>query len=372
MQEEELINKIKAMLGLNMNVTDVARAVGISRQTLYRKIAQYGITYRRHFQISIEELREVVVDIKTRYPSAGEVFVMGHLRSRQIVVQRRRVRALLHDVDGQGISERRTHTITRRQYWSPCPNYVWHIDGLHKLIRWKFVIHGSMDGFSRLITFLNCSVDNRASTVLNQFQEAVQLFGWPLHVRTDLGGENTDIWRAMTEHHHTDNAVIVGSSVHNERVERMWRDINRVVSSHFREQFFSLEAEGLLNPLNEADLFCLHWVYLDLVNMILHDHQSAHNHHSVSTEQHYTPLQLYHTNLHLQELHQHHPDSERTTPSQVSCGSVTVESLQLRPSAGVLAHLTRDIPRDAVTMLNAKAMYQRALHCLGTHTLNQQ
>ena len=134
---------------------------------------------------------------------------MGHLRSLQIVVQRRRVRALLHDVDGQGISERRTHTITRRQYWSPCPNYVWHIDGLHKLIRWKFVIHGSVDGFSRLIIFLNCSLDNRASTVLNQFQEAVQLFGWPLHVRTDLGGENTGIWRAMTEHHHSDNAVIV-------------------------------------------------------------------------------------------------------------------------------------------------------------------
>uniref|UniRef100_A0A1X7V5A2 Integrase core domain-containing protein n=1 Tax=Amphimedon queenslandica TaxID=400682 RepID=A0A1X7V5A2_AMPQE len=40
-----------------------------------------------------------------------------------------------------------------------------HIDWYHKLIRWSFVIHGSIDGFSRLITFLRIATNNRAKTV---------------------------------------------------------------------------------------------------------------------------------------------------------------------------------------------------------------
>ena len=32
--------------------------------------------------------------------------------------------------------------------------------------RWGFVIHGGIDGYSRQITFLKCSCNNRAQTVL--------------------------------------------------------------------------------------------------------------------------------------------------------------------------------------------------------------
>ena len=53
-------------------------------------------------------------------------------------------------------------------------NYVWHIDGNHKLIRWRMVVHGSIDGFSRLITFLRCRTDNRSGSVLSAFMSGVQ------------------------------------------------------------------------------------------------------------------------------------------------------------------------------------------------------
>ena len=40
-----------------------------------------------------------------------------------------------------------------------------HIDGHHKLINWRFVIHGGIDGFSRSIVYLKCSPNNYADIV---------------------------------------------------------------------------------------------------------------------------------------------------------------------------------------------------------------
>ncbi|KIK81259.1 hypothetical protein PAXRUDRAFT_44016, partial [Paxillus rubicundulus Ve08.2h10] len=38
------------------------------------------------------------------------------------------------------------HTaIQHHVYEAPCSNYVWHIDGHHKLIRWGIIIHGMID-----------------------------------------------------------------------------------------------------------------------------------------------------------------------------------------------------------------------------------
>ena len=73
------------------------------------------------------------------------------------------------------------------------------MDGNHKLIRWKFVIHGAIDGFSRLIAFLKCSTNNRAETVLQGFVTATLTYGLPRKVHTDMGGENVDAWHSSME-----------------------------------------------------------------------------------------------------------------------------------------------------------------------------
>ena len=83
--------------------------------------------------IADDELDEVIRKIKEDHPTAGEVMVSGHLTSRGIRVQRRRLRESLRRVDG--INERRLQAIRRRTYSVPCPNYVWHLDGTHKLIK---------------------------------------------------------------------------------------------------------------------------------------------------------------------------------------------------------------------------------------------
>lgn len=73
------------------------------------------------------------------------------------------------------------------------------MDGHHKLIRWKIVIHGCIDGFSRMITFMKASNNNRAETVTQQFEEAVKNFGWPSRIRVDYGKENLGVKRRMEE-----------------------------------------------------------------------------------------------------------------------------------------------------------------------------
>ena len=68
------------------------------------------------------------------------------------------------------------------------PNSLWHIDGYHKLIRWRIVIHGGIDGYSRLPVYLQASINNRADTVLNCFLSAVATYGLQLRVQCDRGG----------------------------------------------------------------------------------------------------------------------------------------------------------------------------------------
>ena len=47
-----------------------------------------------------------------------------------------------------------------------CPSYALFIVlfGYHKLVRWRFVTHGGIDGYSCLIVYLKCSTDNKAAT----------------------------------------------------------------------------------------------------------------------------------------------------------------------------------------------------------------
>ena len=61
----------------------------------------------------------------------------------------------------------------------PYPNSLWHIDGYHKLIKWRIVIHGAIDGYSRLPVYIVASDNNKATTVLSVFQEAVRKYGFP-------------------------------------------------------------------------------------------------------------------------------------------------------------------------------------------------
>jgi hypothetical protein len=134
-----------------------------------------------------------VRDFRRHHPHSGQVITLGYLNSIGIHVQRYRIRGSIARVDPLGSLLHRHQPITRRRYSVAGPNSLWHIDGHHSLIRWGLVIHGGIDGFSRLIAYLDCSNNNCASTVTQLFRRACSLFGVPSRVRSDRGGENVGV-----------------------------------------------------------------------------------------------------------------------------------------------------------------------------------
>lgn len=64
----------------------------------------------------------------------------------------------------------------------PHPNFIWHVDGNHKLIRWILVVCGAIA--SGMLMLLHCSNNNHAETVKDLFTAAVGQFGRPMHIRT--------------------------------------------------------------------------------------------------------------------------------------------------------------------------------------------
>ena len=146
------------------------------------------------------------------------------------------------------------------------------------------------------MTYLRCSNNNRASTVLQCFQEAISTYSVPSRVRCDYGVENVDVARFMLETRGTDrSSIITGSSVHNQRVERLWRDVRRIVVRQYQNVFHYLETSDLLDPLNDLHLFCLHHVFIPRINRALKEFVRQHNSHPIRTEHCYTPEQLFYT-----------------------------------------------------------------------------
>ena len=129
--------------------------------------------------------------------------------------------------------------------------------------------------------------------MLTNFTTAVQTHGLPTQIRSDLGGENVEVWRYMIEQQSNSSSVITGSSTHNERIERLWCDVYRCVGVLFHNTFCELEDNGYLDCLNEVDLFCQHLVYLPRINYALQSFLESWRNHSISTARNYTPNQLF-------------------------------------------------------------------------------
>ena len=270
----------------------------------------------------------------------------------------------------QGTAVRRSVAVRRRIYHAEGPNYVWHIDGNHKLIKYRIVVHGAIDGYSRVVMYLTCSDNNRASTVLLlSFTKAVQENGLPSYVRSDLGGENVDVWRFMVEQHSNPSSVITGSSTHNERVERLWRDVYRCVCVTFHNLFSSMEDEGVLNSLNEVDLYCLHFVFLPRIQHTLNSFIESWNNHLLSTENNLTPNQLFIRGAIQYDMTPVIPSSSSSTNPLLhpSSDRVVVPRINFTPCTQLIVLLTQINPLEPDLAGFGKNIYLHVVNIVGTH-----
>ncbi|XP_041854729.1 uncharacterized protein LOC121648586 [Melanotaenia boesemani] len=260
-------------------------------------MAQYGIRVHDLLTpLDDKDLDEKVTQILQHQPNCGYKMMLGHLNAQGIHIQRQHVQDSMRRVDPHGVLLRtlQLNPQRRRRYSVPAPNSLWHIDGNHKLIRWRIVVHGGIDGFSRLIVYLDATTNNRATTVLSSFLKAVDVYGVPSRLRSDKGGENVDVARFMVANRGLNrNSHISGRSVHNQRIERLWRDVYVGVLDLFYTIFNNLETEGFLNPDNEVHLYALHLCFVPHIQKHLDVFKYGWNCHRLSTEGNLSPLQLW-------------------------------------------------------------------------------
>ena len=114
-------------------------------------------------------------------------------------------------------------------------SFFMHIDSHHKLIRWRLVIHGCIDGYSRLIIYLYCCNNNKAETVKAQFLRSVSTFFWLRNVRSDHDMENIEVAREMLKKIGTSSKpFLTGLSFHNQRIQRLSKDVLHCVALLYR------------------------------------------------------------------------------------------------------------------------------------------
>ena len=102
----------------------------------------------------------------------------------------------------------------------------------------------------------------------------------------------------------TEEALLLGIEHYWEYSRDYW-EVNRIVVSRFLNIFLFLENRGAFIPTDEVHLYCLHIVYLPLINAALTEFVAQWSDHPVTTETNLSPhqmwtqgmLQLRHSNL---------------------------------------------------------------------------
>lgn len=288
------VDLVELLKSANFTWQEIADALQVSRTTLWRRLKELNISTGRFSDICDLDLDYHVQSLCREYSNCGQIMMQSLLRQQGINVQRYRLRESMRRLDPIETALRWRQAVNRRRYSVPRANSLWHIDGHHSLIRWRFVVHGGIDGFSMTVVYLSAATNNLSKTVLKLFMNATEQFGCPSRVRSDKGGENILVCKYMVVNRGIGRrSHIAGSSVHNQRIERLWRDVYRCVCCTYHELFYSMEAVGILDVDSELDIFVLHSVFLKLIDSSLKNFAQAWNMHPIRTENNWSPNKIW-------------------------------------------------------------------------------
>ncbi|RMX55916.1 hypothetical protein pdam_00006243, partial [Pocillopora damicornis] len=198
--------QLEVMRSFGLSWVEIAKALGVSISTIWRRRIYHEMERRKHYgrrKLGMQELIDIVAEIKSRSVNAGIIMIEGELAARSLYARRSAIAEALvrHDPIGAGL-------------------------------RWR----------------------NLTPRVTYSVPGATTEFCWPSRVRTDKGGENAEVARLMVEKRGEGRgSILQGSSVHNQRIERLWRDMRKMVTELY---FLSNELlSALFFPFH--DLFSL-------------------------------------------------------------------------------------------------------------------
>ena len=106
-------------------------------------------------------------------------------------------------------------------------------------------------------SFTSTVVTITADTVAKLFIDGVRECGLPSRVRSDKDGENTDVAEFMLSSNKRSNrgSFITGLSVHNQRIERLWRDVFTQCTVLYHRLFAFMERNCILDVDDETHVF---------------------------------------------------------------------------------------------------------------------
>uniref|UniRef100_A0A669ES34 Integrase core domain-containing protein n=1 Tax=Oreochromis niloticus TaxID=8128 RepID=A0A669ES34_ORENI len=301
--------KLKNLLDTQLPVSCIAKCLGVSRRTIFRRMQEFDLSVRGTYStMNDQELDNIISAIKNQMPNAG--------------YRMWRMMASMHRVDAVGIFTRITELgcVVRRSYSVRGPLSLVHIDTNHKLIRCTL--------YFKSVLYLDAATNNRAKTAFSFFLRSAQLHGLPSRVRADQGVENLDIAHFMFATRGTGRASFIsGKSVHNQRVERLWRDVWIAVTSKYHDVLHSLEEDGLLDISDVIHLFGVHYIFVPRLRADLVTFVGGWNNHPLRTEGGLTPEQLWCIG-HLQELDEESNSTVVVPEIECPLDEETLEGLQ--------------------------------------------
>ena len=283
---------------INYSWSEIAYRLNISVKTLRRcRLRDNFLDSNPYSTISDEELDRIVSHVIDQTAGViGSTYMCSLLQTEYgLRLPRERIRQSMRRVDHMGNLNRWAGImIPRLIYNVRAPNALWHMDGNLKFIYYGIALHAAIDGYSRRIIYLDANTNNRQDTVLNAFRRGVQSIGaMPHRVRADKGKENIAVCRhVLTINGVNRGSFITGRSVHNQRIERLWREVNRWTSV-YHLIFDHLRDEELYDPDNQIDKFSHLYVYIPILQRTLSRFSRVWNNHKLRTEHYRTPLQLY-------------------------------------------------------------------------------
>ena len=142
-----LYKDITSTLALRHNIL-------ISERHLKRELRTLNL-----FRRSYSNLGDVADFVTSQLLRSGQLhgYRVMHAKCLQngLRVRKEDVRLILKELDPEGVDLRRRRVLHRRAYYARGPNYIWHVDGYDKLKPYGLCINGCIDGYSRMLIWLN-------------------------------------------------------------------------------------------------------------------------------------------------------------------------------------------------------------------------